>query len=51
MIKVLNQIDSCEKITCDESFRIAKLCSKLLRNQKTELDGRRVIIHILDNII
>lgn len=49
MIKVLNQIDSCEKITCDESFRIAKLCSKLLRNQKTELDGRRVIIHILDN--
>ena len=49
MIEVLNQIDCCEKITYGESFRIARLCSRLLRNQQTELDGRRVIIHILDN--
>lgn len=49
MIEVLNQIDYCEKITYDESFRIARICSRLLRNQKTELDARRVIIHILDN--
>ncbi len=49
MIEILNQLDCCKEITYDESFRIAKVCSKLLRNSESELDGRRIIIHILDN--
>lgn len=49
MIEILNQLDCCEKITYDESFKIAKLCSKLLRNPNHELEARRIIIHILDN--
>ncbi|APH14059.1 DEAD/DEAH box helicase family protein [Clostridium sporogenes] len=49
MIGILNQLDCCKEITCNESFRVAKICSRLLRNSESELDGRRIIIHILDN--
>lgn len=49
MIEILNQLDYCKEINYDESFRIAKLCSKLLRNSESESDGRRIIIHMLNN--
>ncbi|WP_426348821.1 DEAD/DEAH box helicase [Alloiococcus sp. CFN-8] len=49
MNEILNQIDYCEEISCDESFTMAKLCSRLLRNAESEIEGRKIIIHILDN--
>jgi hypothetical protein len=49
MEKIIDLIDSCNEITYDESFEIAKQCSKLLRDSKNEGEARKIIIHILDN--
>ncbi|MCU9811838.1 DEAD/DEAH box helicase [Paraclostridium sp. AKS81] len=49
MKEILDYIDSVDQLNLNESFDLANKCSRLLRKKDTEIDGRRLIIHILDN--
>jgi len=47
--EIIQNIRELESIDFDKSFKYAKECSELLRHKKTDGDGRRVLINILDN--
>lgn len=47
--KVINLIERKDLLDLATSFSIAKTCSELLRNEKNEALGRKIIINILDN--
>ena len=49
MKEILDYIDSVDQLDLDGSFRLADKCSRLLRKRDTEVEGRKLIIHILDN--
>lgn len=49
MKEILDYINSVDQLNLDESFQLANKCSRLLRKKDTEVEGRRLIIHILDN--
>jgi adenylate kinase family enzyme len=46
---IISEIQSFEHISTDKSFEYAQICSKYLRNPKTEHEARNIIINILDN--
>ena len=46
--KIIDTIQKKKSISIEESFQIAKLCSIELRGDEEE--GRKIIIHILDNL-
>jgi hypothetical protein len=46
---IIREIQSLESMSTDKSFEYAQICSKYLRNPKTEHEARNIIINILDN--
>lgn len=49
--KIIKEIREVEQIDFQQSFEYSQISSKLLRNEKTESDGRKIIINIIDNWI
>ncbi|MCK4731104.1 MAG: DEAD/DEAH box helicase, partial [Methanophagales archaeon] len=47
--EIIKEIDNLDTITQNKGFEFAQICSKYLRNHKTEDEARRIIIHILDH--
>jgi hypothetical protein len=47
--ELLNVIEKKQFIDLEISFSLAKKCSELLRDKKTETAARKIIIYILDN--
>lgn len=49
IIKIIEEINQLDKVDFNKSFNYARKCSKFLRKTKTESNGRRIIVNILDN--
>lgn len=47
--EVLKRIGKEDFLSVSESFEIAKDCMKLLRDNKTTNEGRKIVVNILDN--
>lgn len=46
---VINSINQLEQIDINKSFEYSQICSKLIKVAETRSDGRKIIIHILNN--
>jgi late competence protein required for DNA uptake (superfamily II DNA/RNA helicase) len=47
--EIINNIQESDSIDFNNSFAYCKKCAKLLRDENTDEDGRKILIHILDN--
>ncbi len=46
---IIDGINLSEQIDINKSFEYSQICSKLIKRTETRTDGRKIIIHILDN--
>ena len=47
--EIIKIIIETEKISFKDSFDFCRQCAKLLRDKETDEEGRKILIHILDN--
>ena len=48
--EIIKNLETSEAINDEDGFRYAQICSKYLRNKETELEGRKIIINVLNNL-
>jgi len=46
---IINDIDSVETLSLEKSFHYAQICSGLLKSEDKEVEGRKILINILNN--